>query len=78
MQKWIIEADTKSINKKEDISTKFTLQQEFLFLSYEVQNELFTWSVNGNDSVSVVDPIVYIATPENMSYYENESLMANG
>lgn len=74
---WVVESRVDDISNG-DIPTQFTLNPEFEFVTYDVGYEFFTWNVNSNDPSSADDPIIYVATPENMCYFENQSLFATG
>lgn len=77
MKGWIEENTTKNLSSA-DIQTEFTKHPEFDYVDYQAETELFTWSAMSKYSSTVKDPVIYIATPENMRYFETESLRANG
>ena len=76
-ESWFREADVRSI-RDDDIPTVFNSKREFAFIEYELDTGVFTWAVrNEYDSYSH-DPVIYICTPQNMTYFESESLRATG
>jgi len=74
---WIEESDKYGVSPN-DIQTQFTKQQEFLFITYQPQEELFTWGTTASDTMTETAPVIYVATPGNMRYFENESLKVFG
>lgn len=74
---WIEESDKHGVEPL-GIQTQFTMQQEFAFMTYEPQQELFTWGTTSSDAMAEKAPVIYVATPENMRYFETESLRVFG
>ncbi|MFP3153193.1 hypothetical protein LQZ18_01955 [Lachnospiraceae bacterium ZAX-1] len=61
-----------------DIQTKFTQDKEFLFIFYTPDKEFFTWAADSKGGTMAAAPIIYVATPENMRFFETGSLKASG
>lgn len=59
---------------EDDIPTVFNEKQEFLFVTYANDTPLFTWSVDTTQDMYTTAPLIYLATPENMRFFESESL----
>lgn len=74
---WIQESDIHGIGPG-DIQTQFTRQQEFEFSTYQPQQELFTWGTTTSEAMTDMAPVIYVAAPENMRYFESESLRVFG
>jgi hypothetical protein len=77
MMEWIKESSTRSLSPG-DIQTEFTKNPQFAFVSYEPSQDFFTWATSSEGSMAERDPVIYVATPENMRYFETESLRAVG
>ena len=77
MAAWLEESAVKSI-RPGDIQTAFTKQPSFQFTTYSPKKELFTWSTGADISMTATAPVIYVSTPENMRYFETESLKAVG
>lgn len=71
------ESSTRSISDG-DIPTTFSKERSFEFQTYDPVSELFTWATESNSTMSEKSPIIYVATPENMTYFEAESLSVAG
>lgn len=74
---WIKNMDTESISK-EDIPTKFNKSKEFEFIDYDGNKEVFTWARDEKENVKAKNPIIYVTTPQNMTFMESESLKTQG
>lgn len=74
---WLMESSSKGIQPG-DIPTSFSKEQHFCFLTYTPNQELFTWATTSDSSMTDTMPVIYVATPENMRYFETESLKAAG
>lgn len=70
---WLEEADTRSLSEY-DLPTLFLKERQFEFMDYPSQ-DFFPWETSLVVSRS---PVIYVATPENMTFRENESLLAIG
>jgi hypothetical protein len=75
--RWISEDTTRSLSPG-DIQTKFTNDPKFEFVTYRPDQDFFTWGTTSDTSMEEEAPIIYVATPENMRYFETESLRAIG
>ncbi|MFQ9514245.1 MAG: hypothetical protein ACLRZ9_00310 [Eubacterium sp.] len=75
--KWLKESVTKEISFG-DIPTTFNEIQKFQFITYNPKEKLFTWATELNNATEDAAPVIYVCTPENMSYFESESLKATG
>lgn len=64
--------------KVEGIQTAFTKHQNFEFVTYKPTHGLFTWGTENNETITDKAPVIYVATPENMTFLNNESLWAEG
>lgn len=74
---WLKESAVSGI-REGDIDTLFNENREIEFVTYMPSKELFTWATDKNETLETISPIIYICTPENMRYFESESLRANG
>lgn len=74
---WLKEAKVSEISAG-DIETTFNEKQEIEFVTYTPKEKIFTWATEDNEQTEVSSPVIYICTPENMSYFESESLKAIG
>ena len=77
MEAYLIESSKCNLNDN-DIPTLFLQNQEFRFVRYAGNMPLFTWTSNIQNGINCEKPIIYVCTPENMTYFENESLRATG
>jgi hypothetical protein len=77
MMEWIREDTTRDLSPG-SIQTGFTKEPRFSFVTYEPSQHFFTWGTTSDSSMEERAPIIYVATPENMRYFETESLRANG
>lgn len=77
MKEYLKHSSTKSLSEG-DIQTTFTKEQNFEFITYEPSKELFTWATSSDNDMTVKAPVIYVCTPENMRYFEDESLRTTG
>lgn len=77
MKSWLEESSVSGI-KEGDIETVFNTNQETEFVEYEHSDELFTWVTSSTEESVCMMPVIYICTPENMTYFESESIRAIG
>jgi hypothetical protein len=77
MKQWAEESSTKNLSPG-DIQTRFTENPQFEFVTYQPQQPFFTWATTSDSSMEESAPVIYVATPENMRYFETESLRAVG
>lgn len=77
MKEWIEEDTTRSLSSA-DIQTEFTKHPAFAYAAYEPETEFFTWPAKTELPSAVKEAVIYVATPENMIYFETESLRADG
>lgn len=77
MEVYLEESSTISISDG-DIPTTFSKERSFEFQTYNPVSELFTWATESDSAMSDKAPIIYVATPENMTYFEDESLSVAG
>ncbi|MFC5281741.1 hypothetical protein ACFPGO_07655 [Arcanobacterium canis] len=73
---WLTENDKDRLDSP--IVTKFTKNPRFEFRTYIPREKFFTWNAQAPQNSTVSDPVIYLATTENMTYFENESLGATG
>lgn len=77
MRSWLEESSVSGI-REGDIETVFNANQKIEFVEYEYDDELFTWVTSSTEESVCMMPVIYICTPENMTYFESESLRAIG
>lgn len=77
MQLWLSEFCVRGI-REGDIDTVFNGEQNIVFEEYECDQELFTWASESTQDLTSCMPVIYLCTPENMTYFESESLRAVG
>jgi hypothetical protein len=77
MMQWLKESSAKGLSLG-DIQTQFTKNPQFEFVTYQSKQTFFTWATTSDSSMEESAPVVYVATPENMRYFETESLRAVG
>ncbi|MDN6968102.1 hypothetical protein FCS83_05955 [Oenococcus sp. UCMA 17063] len=76
---WIKANDTSGI-QSDDVKTIFNQKKQFLFVLYHPGKKIFTWSTQESSkrTSTTTTPIIYVTTPENMSYVQAGSLRAAG
>lgn len=77
LENWLKESSTRRPTEG-DISTTFNKEKKVKFVEYNDNNKLFAWNINPVFENVINNPVIYICTPENMSYFESESLRATG
>ncbi|MBW9158958.1 hypothetical protein [Clostridium tagluense] len=77
LKNWLTESSTKKPHEG-DISTVFNKEKNVKFVEYTPKDNMFTWNPNSTYENACTNPVIYICTPENMTYFESESLNANG
>jgi hypothetical protein len=77
MKNWLTESSTKMPHEG-DISTVFNKEKNVKFIEYTPKDNMFTWNTKSTYENTCTNPVIYICTPENMTYFESESLRANG
>lgn len=77
LKNWLIESSTKRIQQGA-ISTVFNKEGNIKFVEYTPKDNMFTWNVESTYENISTNPVIYICTPENMTYFESESIKANG
>lgn len=77
LKNWLTETSTKRM-QQDGISTIFNKEGKIKFLEYTPKDNMFTWNVESAYENTSNNPVIYICTPENMTYFESESLRANG
>lgn len=77
LKKWLKESSINDIHEG-DISTVFNKEKNIKFIEYTSKNSIFTWNTDSKYKNSCTDPVIYICTPNNMTFFESESLRANG
>lgn len=77
MKSWLEESSVSGI-RDGDIDTVFNRNQKIEFAEYENDGELFTWVTSSTEESVCKMPVIYLCTPENMTYFESESLRAIG
>ena len=73
---WLKETSEEGI-REGDIVTDFNQSRNIEFVEYDADNKFFTWSTDTNVNTCEM-PVIYLCTPENMKYFETESLRAVG
>jgi hypothetical protein len=77
LQNWLKESSIQDI-KEGDISTVFNKEKNVKFVEYTPKDNMFTWNASSTYENSCTNPVIYICTPENMTFFQSESLYANG
>ncbi len=77
LENWLKESSTQNIHEG-DIITVFNKEKNVKFVGYTPKNNMFTWNTDSKYENSCSNPVIYICTPENMTFFESESLYANG
>ncbi|GBG93822.1 hypothetical protein LFYK43_02810 [Ligilactobacillus salitolerans] len=62
----------------DDVPTVFTKKREFRFVRYHFDKKFFTWVDSAKQESFTRQPVIYIATPENMTYIETGGIRATG
>lgn len=77
IKKFIKRQDQEGVSEG-DIQTQFVKQRKFKFIRYHYSKNLFTWNTDVNGDIYTKAPVIYIATPENMTFFEIGNLSAEG
>ncbi|EJO5349123.1 hypothetical protein NRP93_003280 [Clostridium botulinum] len=77
LKNWLIESSTKRIQVG-GISTVFNKERNIKFIEYTPKYKMFTWNTKSTNENTCTNPVIYICTPENMTYFESESIRAHG
>ncbi len=77
LKSWLTESSTKGI-KEGDISTVFNKEKNIKFVEYNPNSNMFTWNIKSTNENTCDNPVIYVCTPENMTYFQSESLRATG
>lgn len=77
LQNWLKESSTRRPHEG-DISTVFNKEKKVKFIEYTPKDNMFTWNTDSAYENIINDPVIYICTPENMTFFESESLKASG
>lgn len=77
LKNWLTESSTKRPHEG-DISTVFNKEKNVKFIEYTPKDNMFTWNTESTYENTCTNPVIYICTPENMTYFESESIRANG
>ena len=77
MKSWLTESSTRGI-REGDIETVFNVNREIQFVEYSNRDTFFTWVTSTAEESVCTMPVIYLCTPENMTYFESESLRAIG
>ena len=77
VKKWLTESSLSGIQEG-DIETTFNKERQFEFIEYTPENEQFTWGLFEEQEKYSRDPVILVCTPENMTYFIDESLKASG
>ncbi len=77
LENWLKEDSIKNIHEG-DISTVFNKEKNVKFIEYTPKNNMFTWNTSSTLENSCTNPVIYICTPKNMTFFESESLKGNG
>ncbi|EDS76289.1 hypothetical protein CBC_A0317 [Clostridium botulinum C str. Eklund] len=76
LKRWLTESSTKGIQEG-DIDTVFNKKRNVKFVEYTPKDSLFTWNTKSIYENTCSNPVIYICTPENMIYFESESIKTN-
>jgi hypothetical protein len=76
MRNWLTEDSHPSYDPS--VRTRYFDDQKVGFEEYSPTTPLFSWTTDPTLPQTVTDPVILIATPENMIPFESESLFANG
>lgn len=77
LKNWLKESTTRRPSEG-DISTTFNKEKNIKFIEYNPNDKLFTWNIDPACENRINNPVIYICTPENMTFFESESLRATG
>ena len=77
MKSWLEESSVSGI-RDGDIETVFGTNRKIEFVEYEYDDKFFTWVTSSTEESLCKMPIIYLCSPENMTYFESESLRAIG
>jgi len=77
LKNWLTESSIKRPHEG-DISTVFNKEKNVKFIEYTPKDNMFTWNTELTYENTCTNPVIYICTPENMTYFESESLRATG
>lgn len=77
IKKFIKRQDQEGISEG-DIQTQFVQHRKFEFVKYHYSQALFTWNTDTDGDIYTTAPVIYIATPENMTFFEIGNLSAAG
>ncbi|MCS4488287.1 ABC transporter permease [Streptococcus sciuri] len=61
-----------------DVETPFTQNRQFVFKNYSATKDIFLWSTNLQQGVTSKDPIIFVASPENLYFIESANLIVSG
>ncbi|OFI48231.1 hypothetical protein BG261_08075 [Floricoccus tropicus] len=78
IEDYYTEIEEKSSASNGDIDNNYKRNKNYKFAFYNPVGDLFTWTTNKDDDVTSRNPVIYLATPENTSFIENESFIARG
>lgn len=78
LKAWVAEDVIQLSQQDSVIQTEFTQNPRHSFESYQVAEPLFTWSADLEVESTTADPVILVVTPQNMSFFESESLSAIG
>ena len=77
IEKYFEESSVKGI-RDSDIQTTFNKNKEFKFVEYTADSPFFTWTTDPEKELYTNNPIIYLCTPQNMTYFESEGLKTTG
>lgn len=77
LKNWLTESSTKRPHEG-DISTVFNNEKNVKFIEYTPKDNMFTWNTKSTYENTCANPVIYICTPENMTYFESESIRGTG
>lgn len=61
-----------------DIKTAFTTNPRYIFKRYTPRQGIFTWPTNSQQETTSQDPIIFVASPENLYFMESANLFVSG
>lgn len=61
-----------------DVETPFTQNRQFIYKNYSTTKDIFLWSTNLQEGVTSKEPIIFVASPENLYFKESANLVVSG
>lgn len=61
-----------------DIETPFTQNRRFVYKTYPADKDIFLWSTDLEQGVTSKEPVIFVASPENLYFQESANLAISG